>query len=134
MLAEKAFHFLSSDNLPFTVFNDQTLAVIFGSNFACSYLVKSLQYTTCQVEVNLILLTEHKSSSLHRLMKKWLLVPTYDLSQNTCGYLHMRKRSSYQHEKDYNFFVTWYKIFKNKINLYIYFWENFVEYRYIFKH
>ena len=123
MLAEKAFHFLSSDNLPFTVFNDQTLAVIFGSNFACSYLVKSLQYTTCLMEVNLILLTEHKSSSLHRLMKKWLLVPTYNLSQNTCGYLHMRKRSSYQHEKYWNFFVTWYKIFKNKINLYIYFWE-----------
>ena len=123
MLAEKAFHFLSSDNLPFTVFNDKTLAVIFGSNFACSYLVKSLQYTTCQVEVNLILLTEHKSSSLHMLMKKWLLVPTYNLSQNTCGYLHMRKRSSYQHEKDCNFLwhdikviiflmLTW-KLFQN---------------------
>ena len=28
MLAEKAFHFLSLDNLPFTVFNDQSLAVI----------------------------------------------------------------------------------------------------------
>ena len=50
MVAEKALHFLSLHNLPFTVFNDRSLAVLSNVIFACSYMAKSFRYTTCQME------------------------------------------------------------------------------------